>query len=43
VRTLDTLAGQPATSMTAVALHPAAPLLAVGSHAQFIKVLTLDG
>ena len=29
--------------MTALAAHPRVPLLASGSHNQFIKVLTLDG
>ena len=29
--------------MTAAAVHPCAPILAMGSYAQFIKVMTLDG
>lgn len=29
--------------MTAMSVHPSIPLLATGSHAQFIKVMTLDG
>ena len=29
--------------MTALSVHPNIPLLATGSHAQFIKVMTLDG
>ena len=42
LRTIDTLANTQ-TTMTAMAVHPAAPVLAVGSHAQFIKVMTLNG
>jgi len=29
--------------MTALSVHPTIPMLATGSHAQFIKVMTLDG
>ena len=29
--------------MTALSVHPGIPMLATGSHAQFIKVMTLDG
>jgi regulator-associated protein of mTOR len=29
--------------MTALSVHPSIPILATGSHAQFIKVMTLDG
>jgi regulator-associated protein of mTOR len=48
IRSLDVLASsytgaETSTSMSAFAAHPAAPIIAVGSHAQFIKVLTLDG
>ena len=30
-------------NMTAMAVHPCAPIIATGSYAQFIKVMTLDG
>jgi len=39
LRTLDVQR----SPMTALALHPGIPLLATGSHAQFIKILALDG
>ena len=31
------------STMTALAVHPEIPVIATGSHAQFIKILTLDG
>jgi regulator-associated protein of mTOR len=31
------------STMTALAVHPKIPVVATGSHAQFIKILTLDG
>ena len=31
------------SNMTTMAIHPRIPLVATGSHAQFIKILTLDG
>jgi regulatory associated protein of mTOR len=48
VRALDVLASshsgaETSTSMSAFAVHPAAPIFAVGSHAQFVKVLTREG
>lgn len=39
LRTLDVQR----SPMTALAGHPTIPMLATGSHAQFIKILTLDG
>ena len=39
LRTLDVQR----SPMTALASHPSIPLLATGSHAQFIKILALDG
>ena len=40
--TIDEAMAQSST-MTALAAHPNAPLLASGSHNQFIKVMTRDG
>ena len=42
IRSLDAH-GQSGTTMTALAAHPRVPVLATGSHAQFIRILTLDG
>ncbi|RYH09140.1 hypothetical protein EON65_40370 [archaeon] len=41
-RTYKTLEVQK-SALTALAVHPAAPIMATGSHAQFIKLLTLSG
>ena len=41
VRTIEAMAQS--STMTALAAHPNAPLLASGSHNQFIKVMTRDG
>jgi regulatory associated protein of mTOR len=39
VRTVDVQR----STMTTIAVHPKIPMMATGSHAQFIKILTLDG
>lgn len=39
LRTLDVQRSQ----LTALAIHPGVPLLATGSSAQFVKIMTLDG
>jgi hypothetical protein len=41
-RTYKTLEVQK-SALTALAVHPCAPIMATGSHAQFIKILTLSG